>query len=105
MGWAPFVPRTNLFFALIEAFNLDASRQRIGCPAFLFEGGADPVVAPGCQLAVREAMTALPPKLRHWAGRLHAFYNHAAERNAMVSAWFADQFEGPRERGSNLAGV
>lgn len=102
---AAFGAEGETLLALIEAFNLDTSRQRIGCPVLLFEGGADPVVAPGSQLAVLEAMTTLPPKLRHWADGLHALYNHAAERNAMAGAWFADRFAGPRERGSNLAGI
>lgn len=96
---AAFGAEGEALLALIDAFNLDTSRQRIECPVLVFEGGADPVVAAGSQLAVLETMTAQPPRMRHWADGLHALYNHAAERNAMASAWFADQFAGHRRKG------
>lgn len=102
---AAFGAQGETLFALIDAFNLNPARQRIECPVLVLEGGADPVVPVGSQMGVLETMTALPVESRQWGDGLHTLYNHAAERNALVSAWFADHFEISRKQGAVLERV
>lgn len=102
---AAFGAQGETLFALIDAFNLDPARQRIECPVFVLEGGADPVVPVGSQMDMLESMTALPVAFRQWADGFHTLYNHAPERNALVSAWFTDRFEIARKKGAALARV
>lgn len=76
---------------LITDFNFDHRREILRCPVLSLEGGADPLVAPGtCRGFVGDRHTTQTSII--WQDGLHTLYNHAAERNALISAWLFDCF-------------
>ncbi len=74
---------------LVEAFSFDPRATPLSQAVLLVEGGADPLVPLGAQAAFVAGREDLPTVLQ-WADGEHTIYNHAADRNALVSAWFAD---------------
>ncbi|WP_054109079.1 alpha/beta hydrolase [Novosphingobium sp. AAP83] len=70
--------------------GFDPQASPIACATLIVEGGADPLVAVGAQLGFlregdRDAATVLT-----WPDGEHTIYNHATDRDALVSAWFVD---------------
>ncbi|MFZ2997523.1 alpha/beta hydrolase [Sphingobium sp.] len=75
----------------LSEFNFDHRQTPLRCPVLVVEGGADPLVPVGAQA---DFLSGGSPgsRLLHWADGEHTIYNHATDRNALVSAWFADRF-------------
>jgi alpha-beta hydrolase superfamily lysophospholipase len=78
----------------LDRLRFDPVRYRIRCPVLVLHGGADPLVSePGIQLPFAEAAGSRG-ELKAWPDGEHTLYNHAAERDAVVADWFADQLLG-----------
>lgn len=80
--------------AAVKNFCFDPVATPIGCPLLILEGGADRLVPLGSQLGFLGANPAEQHRatVRTWPDGQHTLYNHAAERNALIAAWLADQF-------------
>lgn len=77
--------------ATLGRLRFDPARQQIDCPVLVLHGGADPLVPDdGIQAPFAEA-AGPRGELRVWPDGEHTLYNHAAERDAIVADWFADQ--------------
>jgi alpha-beta hydrolase superfamily lysophospholipase len=64
--------------------------DRIECPLLVLHGDADPIVRLEQQQPFLDA--AHDATLRVWEDGEHTIYNHAQERTAYVSDWFADKW-------------
>ena len=74
---------------VLDRLRFDPARHRIDCPVLVLHGGADPLVP---DPAIQRPFAAGPRgELRIWADGEHTLYNHAGERDALTSDWFADQ--------------
>jgi alpha-beta hydrolase superfamily lysophospholipase len=83
--------REDRLTAILDALRFDPDRHRIACPVLVLHGGADPLVPdPAIQAPFAEA-AGPRGELRTWPDGEHTLYNHAAERDATVADWFADQ--------------
>jgi len=60
----------------------------IACPVLVLHGGADPLVTEAEQRVFLESATA-SAIWREWPDGQHTMYNHAIERNSLVTSWFA----------------
>jgi acetyl esterase/lipase len=77
--------------AILHQPRFDPVRHRIGCPALVLHGGADPLFPqPGIQAPFAEA-AGPRGQLRSWPDGEHTLYNHAAERDTTAADWFADR--------------
>ncbi len=75
----------------ISALGLDPAHHRTDAAMLVLEGGADPLVPAGSQSEFFQ-LTSNPVKdLMQWEDGEHTIYNHAADRNARVADWFAQQ--------------
>lgn len=73
----------------MESLTFDPDRLGLKCPVKVVEGGADPLVPLGAQdIFLANNRHPMSGKLS-WADGEHTIYNHAAERNRLVSSWFA----------------
>jgi alpha-beta hydrolase superfamily lysophospholipase len=62
--------------------------KTIDCPVLVLHGGADRLVTEAEQRVFLDAATA-SATWREWPDGQHTMYNHAIERNAIVTTWFA----------------
>ncbi len=77
--------------AKVEEFSFNPAKTPIKAPLLIIEGGADPLVPLGAQAGYladdyRDSATVMT-----WPDGEHTIYNHATDRDALVSAWFLDQ--------------
>lgn len=79
--------------ANFERMRFRADRDRIACPLLVLHGGADPLVKLEDQQPFLDAAVSGDVTLRIWQDGEHTLYNHAAERTALVSDWFAERLE------------
>lgn len=77
-----------------RALSFDGQQRPLACPVLVCEGGADPLVPPGSQQAFLTGNSDPRSALLRWDDGEHTIYNHAAERNARVSAWFGSVLKG-----------
>lgn len=88
--------RENRLTGVLDALRFDPVRHQIACPVLVLHGGADPLVPdPSIQEPFARA-AGHRGLLRTWQDGEHTLYNHAAERDATVADWFADQLIGSR---------
>lgn len=64
----------------------------IDCPLLVLHGGADPVATADDQRPFFEAATG-ERVWQEWPDGEHTLYNHATERNAIASTWFARKLQ------------
>jgi alpha-beta hydrolase superfamily lysophospholipase len=83
-------PNLNDLDAVMQALSFDRARSPVAVPTLIVEGGADPLVPLGTQSAFREGNEHPLSRTMTWPDGEHTIYNHASERNAMVSQWFAE---------------
>lgn len=74
----------------MRALSFDGVKSPIAVPTLIVEGGADPLVPSGTQAAFRVGNAHPRSRTMTWPDGEHTIYNHAAERNAKVSRWFAE---------------
>ncbi len=78
--------------ATFDQLRFDPERHRISGAVLVLHGGNDPIVDLDEQRPFLAASTHSGSSLRVFDDGEHTIYNHAGERNALVSDWFADQF-------------
>lgn len=83
--------------AKVTAFSFDPTETPIKAPVLIVEGGADPLIPLGAQAGFLADGSGAQATVLTWADGEHTIYNHAADRDALVSAWFADQLSGERQ--------
>lgn len=76
----------------VSALHFEPTTQRIAVPTLVLQGGADPLATPEAQAPFAEALDHPDSQVLIWPDGEHTLYNHAAERDALVADWFADQF-------------
>jgi dienelactone hydrolase len=81
--------------ALVADFNFDPSVTPVTQPMAVVEGGNDPLVPLGAQIEFAGNQNT-KPDVFSWPDGEHTIYNHAADRNALVGAWFVDQLGSER---------
>ena len=79
----------------MAALAFDPHRAPIPCPVLVLEGGVDPLATPGLQDIFLSSNTDPRSRKLRWEDGEHTLYNHAAERNRLVSDWFADCLSAP----------
>jgi alpha-beta hydrolase superfamily lysophospholipase len=67
--------------------------KTIACPVLVLHGGADRLVSEAEQRVFLDAATG-SATWREWPDGQHTMYNHAIERNAIVTSWFARALAG-----------
>lgn len=78
---------------VLEQLAFRPGDHAISCPTLILEGGADPIIPLHGQRGFLAGNTHAASKVLSWADGEHTLYNHAADRNEVVAAWFLDQFE------------
>jgi len=68
--------------------------DRIRCPLLVLHGGSDPLIQLADQQPFLDTAETSDATLRVWSDGEHTIYNHAAERTAFVSDWFAERLLG-----------
>lgn len=74
----------------LDALAYDGTKKPMRSPVIVCQGGADPLVPLDLQTAFLRGNTDPRSRIETWPDGEHTIYNHADERNARVTAWFAD---------------
>jgi alpha-beta hydrolase superfamily lysophospholipase len=80
--------------AAVADFAFDPAATPLRCPVLIVQGGADPLVPLDAQDGFLDATARDRATTLTWADGEHTIYNHAADRDASVAAWFVDQLNG-----------
>ncbi|BAM91559.1 hypothetical protein S58_55820 [Bradyrhizobium oligotrophicum S58] len=80
---------------VLPSLVFDGERAPLACPTLVLEGGADPVVALGEQRSFLTGNCHPLSRVETWPDGEHTIYNHAAARNELAAAWFADALRPP----------
>lgn len=76
---------------MVAALRFDPARKQIVVPTLVLQGGQDPLATPDAQLPFVNGLQHPDSQVLTWPDGEHTMYNHAAERDALVSDWFAMQ--------------
>jgi alpha-beta hydrolase superfamily lysophospholipase len=76
---------------VLDGLRYDPNRHQIGVPLLVLHGGADPFVTEENTRAFLSGARHHDTQILIWPDGEHTLYNHAAERNAAIADWFADQ--------------
>ena len=74
---------------ILASLAFDGNNNPLTCPTLVLEGGADPLVPAGTQCGFLVGNQHPLSRLETWPDGQHTIYNHAAERNALATRWFA----------------
>jgi alpha-beta hydrolase superfamily lysophospholipase len=90
------VEDTEQLAGVLPALTFDGKRAPLACATLVLEGGADPLVPVGTQQRFWVGNHHPLSRLETWPDGEHTIYNHAVERNAIASEWFAAALAAPR---------
>ncbi len=83
--------------AVFDGLRFDPEQHRIEGPVLVLHGGEDPIVTLDEQRPFLAATSHDASALHVVDDGEHTLYNHAGERNALVTDWFGDLFTAQRE--------
>ena len=76
--------------SVLPSLVFDAERSPLTCATLVLEGGADPLVPVGTQHRFLDGNCNPRSSVETWPDGEHTIYNHAAARNMLAAAWFAE---------------